>query len=96
MQPTLAEADRFDVCGRGFVDAVRDRGGDKVGPPCGLSHVFGRCAHSDSSGNHPRSTCTPTHVRRRPREESDWGSLLTGFDDTAGQVVSTPISFRVG
>jgi len=72
------------------------RGGDKVGPPCGLSHVFGPCAHSDSSGNHPRSDahnypCPPTSAER-----AIGATCSLVFYDTAGQVVSTPISFRVG
>jgi hypothetical protein len=72
------------------------RGGDKVGPPCGMSQVLGRCVHSDSSGNHPRADahnypCPPTAAERAIRAAC---SLV--FYDTAGQVVSTPISFRVG
>ena len=71
-------------------------GGDKVGPPCGISQVFGPCAHIDSAGNHPRSDahkypCPPTSAER-----AIGATCSLVFRDTAGQVVSTPISFRSG
>ena len=77
-----------------LLTSLKVRGGDKLGPPCGMSHVLGPCAHTDSSGNHPRSDahnypCPPTST-----ETAAGATCSMVFHDTAGQVVSTRIFFR--
>jgi len=76
-----------------LLTSFKVRSGDKVGPPCGTSPVLGRCVQADSRGNHARSDthnypCPPT-----PAERTVGATCSLVFYDTAGWVVSTPISF---
>jgi len=67
-----------------------------LGPPCGLPQVLGPCKHPDSAGKGPRGDAQNYPCPPSPAQQAAGVTCSVAFVDSAGQRVSTNITFIGG